>query len=162
MSVGQYWNGSRDNCKRRDLKTNRHINIQSSSVCNLGLKQNGTRACCGGRIQSSSLRGSPKVAEEWNRKTTFCPQIHRKNFECWANSTKQLLNAGRGHQVPRKAAHCLRKEVGQNIQEKKRDKWGRDRDLSWDGSLKRGEVSKHRETLSLAGQCGVLESQRVT
>ena len=162
MSVGQYWNGSRDNCKRRDLKTNRHINIQSSSVCNLGLKQNGTRACCGGRIQSSSLRGSPKVAEEWNRKTTFCPQIHRKNFECWANSTKQLLNAGRGHQVPRKAAHCLWKEVGQNIQEKKRDKWGRDRDLSWDGSLKRGEVSKHRETLSLAGQCGVLESQRVT
>ena len=28
------------------------------------------------------------------------------------NSTEQLLNASRGHQAPRKAAHCLRKEVG--------------------------------------------------
>ena len=28
---------------------------------------------------------------------------------------KQLLMASRGHQAPRKAAHCLRKEVGQNI-----------------------------------------------
>ena len=33
-----------------------------------------------------------------------------------------LLNAGGGHQAPRKAAHCLRKEVGQNIKDKKRDK----------------------------------------
>src|SRR5574341_1063409 len=41
------------------------------------------------------------------------------------NSTEQLLNAGRGHQAPRKAAHCLRKEVGQNIKYKKRDKRGR-------------------------------------
>ena len=64
MSMGQYWNGSRDDCKRKDLKTNRHISIQSSSICNLGLKQNGKRACCGGRIQSSRLRGSPKVVEE--------------------------------------------------------------------------------------------------
>ena len=34
-----------------------------------------------------------------------------RTFERWANSTKQLLNAGRGHQAPRKAAHCLQKEV---------------------------------------------------
>ena len=27
--------------------------------------------------------------------------------------TKQLLIASSGHQVPRKAAHCLRREVGQ-------------------------------------------------
>ena len=27
--------------------------------------------------------------------------------------TKQLLIASRGHQKPRKAAHCLRREVGQ-------------------------------------------------
>ena len=32
-----------------------------------------------------------------------------RTFERWANSTKQLLNAGRGHQAPRKAAHCLQK-----------------------------------------------------
>ena len=29
------------------------------------------------------------------------------------------MNAGRGHQAPRKAAHCLPKEVGQNIKDKK-------------------------------------------
>ena len=61
---------------------------------------------------------------------------------------KQLLNAGRGHQAPRKAAHCLQKEVGKNIKDKKRDKRGRDGALSWKGSLKK-EVSKHHETLSL-------------
>ena len=50
---------------------------------------------------------------------------------------KQLLNAIRGHQAPRKAAHCLRKEVGKNIKDKKRDKRGRDRAPSWEGSLKK-------------------------
>ena len=75
---------------------------------------------------------------------------------------KQLLNTGRGHQEPRKAAHCLRKEVGQNIKDKKRDKRVRDVDPSHEGSCKRGEVSKHQETLSLAGLWGVLESQRAT
>ena len=35
---------------------------------------------------------------------------------------KQLLNAGGGHQAPRKAAQCLQKEVGQNIKDKKREK----------------------------------------
>ena len=86
----------------------------------------------------------------------------KRTFECQANSTEQLLNAGRGHKTPRKAAHCLRKEVGQNIKDKKRDKRVRDGDPSRDGSLKRGEVYKHQETLSLAGLWGVLESQRTT
>ena len=36
--MGQYWNGSRGDCKSKDLKANRHINIQSSSNFNLGLK----------------------------------------------------------------------------------------------------------------------------
>ena len=40
-------------------------------------------------------------------------------------------------QAPRKAAHCLRKEVGKNIIDKKRVKRGRDGDLSWEGSLKK-------------------------
>ena len=43
-------------------------------------------------------------------------------IERWANFTKQLLTASRRHQVPRKAAHCLRKEIGQSIKDKKRDK----------------------------------------
>ena len=51
------------------------------------------------------------------------------------------MNAGGGHQAPRKAAHSLRKEVGQNIKDKKRDKRVRDRDLSWGGSREE-EVSK--------------------
>ena len=48
------------------------------------------------------------------------------------NSTKLLLNASRVHQAPRKAAHCLQKEVGKNIKDKKRDKRGRDGALSWE------------------------------
>ena len=48
------------------------------------------------------------------------------------------------------------------MKDKKRDKRGRDEDLSQEGSLKRGEVSKHQETLSPAGLSGVLESQRAT
>ena len=47
------------------------------------------------------------------------------------------MNAGRGHQAPRKAVHCLQKEVGKNIKDKKRDKTCRDRDLSREGSLKK-------------------------
>jgi len=43
------------------------------------------------------------------------------------------LNAAGGHQAPRKAAHCLQKEVGQNIKDKKRDKRVRDGDLSRNG-----------------------------
>jgi len=47
------------------------------------------------------------------------------------------MNAGRGHQAPRKAAHCLRKEVGQNIKDKKKDKRVRDGVPSRKGSHKR-------------------------
>ena len=73
----------------------------------------------------------------------FLPyKLIERTFERWANSTKQLLNAGRGHQAPRRVAHCLQKEVGQHIKDKKRDKRGRDGDPSRKGSLKR-EVSKH-------------------
>ena len=32
------------------------------------------------------------------------------------------MNAGRGHQAPRKAALCLLKEIGKNIKDKKREK----------------------------------------
>ena len=39
--------------------------------------------------------------------------------------------------MPRKAAHCLQKEVGKNIKDKKRDKRDRDGDPSWEGSLKK-------------------------
>ena len=60
----------------------------------------------------------------------------KRSGECWAASTKQLLNGGRGHQARRKAAQSLQKEVGQNIKDKNRDKRFRDGDLSWEWSLK--------------------------
>ena len=40
--------------------------------------------------------------------------------------------------MPRKATHCLRKEVGQNIKDKNRDKRARDGDPSQEGSPNRG------------------------
>ena len=46
------------------------------------------------------------------------------------NFTKQLLMASRGHQAPRKATHYLRREVGQNIKDKKGDKRARNGDPS--------------------------------
>ena len=38
--------------------------------------------------------------------------------------------------MPQKATHCLRKEVGQNIKDKKGDKRARDGDPTWEGSLR--------------------------
>ena len=63
--------------------------------------------------------------------------------------------------MPRKAPHCLQKEVAQNIKDKKRDKRVRDRDPSWEGSLNRGSF-QHQEILSLAGLRDVFESWRAT
>ena len=50
----------------------------------------------------------------------------RRSFECGATSTKQLLNAGRGHRTTRKTGQGLQKEVGQNIKDKNKDKEFRD------------------------------------
>ena len=86
----------------------------------------------------------------------------KRTFKRWVNSTKQLLNAGRGHQAPRKAAHCLQKELGKTIKDKKRDKRVRDRAPSQEGSLKKREVSKHQEALSLLNLWRALEPQRAT
>ena len=61
-----------------------------------------------------------------------------RTIERWTKSTKQLLITSNGHQAPRKAAHCLRREVGQNIKDKKGDKKARDGDPSREGSLNRG------------------------
>ena len=113
----------------------------------------------------SLLKLTSRIHGRWwrNRRGHFLPdKFIERSFEQWANTTKQLLNAGRGHQAPTKVAHCLQKEVGQNTKGKERDKRGRDGDPSQEGSRKRGEVSKYQETLSPAGLLGVLESQRAT
>src|SRR5574341_923118 len=61
-----------------------------------------------------------------------------------------------------KSNPSLRKEVGKNIKDKKRDKRGRDGVPSREGSLKKREVSKHQETFSLPNLCRALEAQRAT
>ena len=53
-------------------------------------------------------------------------KFHKTTSEC-----RQRTSA------PKKAARCLRKEVGTNIKDKKRDKRGRDGDPSQEASLKK-------------------------
>ena len=47
------------------------------------------------------------------------------------------MNVSRGHQAPRKATHCLQKQVEKNIKDKKRDKRGREGAPSQEGGLKK-------------------------
>ena len=61
----------------------------------------------------------------------------------------------------RKATHCLRKEVGQNIKDKKREKELGREILPGKGVLIE-DVSKHQETLALVDLGEVFESQRAT
>ena len=58
------------------------------------------------------------------------------------------MNAGRGHQAPRKQARSLQKEVGKNIKDKKKDKTGRDGALSQEGSLKKRGFQTPGNTLT--------------
>ena len=81
--------------------------------------------------------------------------------ELRANFTKQLLITSWGHQAPRKATHCLRKEVGKNIKDKKRDKRAKDGDPSWEGSLNRGSFQTPGNPHT-AGLGEVFESRRAT
>ena len=79
----------------------------------------------------------------------------KRTFESWANFTKQLLTTSRRHQATRKADHHLRKEVGQNIKDKKRDKRARDGDPSWEGSHNRGSFQTPGNPL-IGGSVGSL------
>ena len=115
-----------------------------------------------GILQARLLRRRSQDGGGLGRGDHFLPyKFIQRTTERWANFTKQLLIASWGHQAPRKAAHCLRKEVGQNIKDKKRDEWARDGDPSGKGVLIE-EVSKHQETLALAGLGEVFESRRAT
>ena len=60
------------------------------------------------------------MVEEVGQGEHFLPhKFIKRTFKHRVYSTKQLLNASRGHQAPRKATHCLQKEVGKNIEETK-------------------------------------------
>ena len=50
--------------------------------------------------------------------------------------------------MPRKAAHCLRREVGKNIKDKKRDKRGRDGAPSQERSIKKRGFQTPGNTLT--------------
>ena len=63
---------------------------------------------------------------------------------------------------PEKQLIVFEKRYGKNIKDKKRDNRGRDRAPSWKGSLKKREVSKHQEALSLPSLWRALEAQRAT
>ena len=157
-------------------------NVQNNAICN-NMDEPGDYYT----KWSKSLRKRQILVAilRWQRnrmgRSLSSPQIHQKinwtlskfhkfaqfaqfcsNFTSWENFTKQLLNAGSGHQGPRKAAHSLWREEGQNIKDKKRGKRVRDGDPSCGGSREGGKVSKHQETLSPAGLWGVLASQRTT
>jgi len=73
----------------------------------------------------NSMRGSAEDGGGVGRGEHFLPhKFIKRTFKRRVNSIKQLLNAGRGHQAPRKTTHCLRKEVGKNIKDKKETKEG--------------------------------------
>ena len=68
------------------------------------------------------------------REDHFLPhKFLKRTFQCQTNSTKQLLQAGRGHQATRKADHCLQKQVGKNIKDEKGDKGGGEGAMSREG-----------------------------
>ena len=98
--------------------------------------------CCLSSVKRSQEGGGLGGTQDGGgigRGDHFLPyKFIERTFEPWANSTKQLLITSRGHQAPRKASHCLQKEVGQNIEDKGRDKRARDGDPSREGSQNRG------------------------
>ena len=91
--------------------------------------------------QTTSIRTNWPRESRWRNRTgrpLSLLQIHQKNNWTVNKVHKKLLIASSGHQAPRKAAHCLWREVGQNIKDKKGDKRARDGDPSREGSLNRG------------------------
>ena len=80
----------------------------------------------------------------------------------WTKFTKQLLIASGGHQAPRKAAHCLQREVGQGYWRLKRETRERGMETRPGKGVLIEEVSNHQETLALAGPGEVFRSRRAT
>ena len=85
-----------------------------------------------------------------------------RTTERWTKFTKQLLIASGGHQAPRKAAHCLQREVGQGYWRLKGETRERGTETGPGKGVLLEEVSNHQETLALAGPGEVFKSQRAT
>ena len=89
-------------------------------------------------------------------------QIHQKNISMLSKFHKTTSECWQRTSGTQRADHCLQKQVGNNIKDKKRDKRGREGAPSQEGSLTKREVSKHQETLSLPSLWQALETQRAT
>ena len=85
-----------------------------------------------------------------------------RTTERWTKFTKQLLISSSGHQAPRKAAHCLRREVGQGYWRLKRATRERGTETRPGKGVLLEEVSNHQETLALVGPGEVFKSRRAT
>ena len=85
-----------------------------------------------------------------------------RTTERWTKFTKQLLITSDGHQAPRKAAHCLQREVGQGYWRLKRETRERGRGSCPGKGVLIEEVSNHQETLALADPGEVFRSRRAT
>ena len=107
-----------------------------------------------------------KTKAGWQRNRTgrplSLPQTYQKNIstlskfyrttsECWQRTSGTQKNRSLSSKTGRK-----------NIKDEKRDKGGREGAPSREGSLKKREVSKHQETLSLLSLWRALEAQRAT
>ena len=74
-------------------------------------------------------------------------QIHQKNISTVSKLHKTTSESQQRTSGTQKSSPLSSKGGMKNIEGKKRDKRGRDRALSREGSLKKREVSKHQETL---------------
>ena len=85
-----------------------------------------------------------------------------RTTERWTKFTKQLLIASSGHQAPRKAAHCPRREVGQGYWRLKRETREQGTETRPGKGVLLEEVSNHQETPVLVGLREVFRSRRAT
>ena len=96
--------------------------------------------------------GRPLSPRQIHQKNIYTlSKIHKTTFECWQRTS--------GTQ---KSSPLSSKGGWKKYKRPKRDKRGRDRAPSLEGSLKNREVSKRQETLSLPSPWQALDVQRAT
>ena len=89
-------------------------------------------------------------------------QIHQKNIPTLSKFYKTTSECWQRTSGTQKSRSLSSKTGRKNIKDEERDKGGREGALSREGSLKKREVSKHQETLSLPSLWRALEAQRAT
>ena len=92
----------------------------------------------------------------------FPPQFHQKNISTLSKFYKTTSECWQRTSGTQKSRSLSSKTGRENIKDEKRDKGGREGAPSREGSLKKREVSKHQETLSLLSLWRDLEAQRAT